>query len=93
MPIARTVALNQGKRSGPSPLPELDIRQQDRPMPWYLRAVELEDGRWSCRHGLHTYDLHADLAECVAHLRLIAQTLGPSELFMHPFEAEATPII
>jgi len=61
-------------------------------MAWYLRAVQLEDGRWSCRHGLHEFDLHHDLVECIKHLRLVAESIGPSEFFMHPYGAEVSRI-
>lgn len=52
-------------------------------MAWFLRAVELPDGQWSCRSGLQEHDLHADLADAIAHLQEIARSLGPSELFVH----------
>lgn len=61
-------------------------------MAWHLHAVQLEDGRWSCRHGRHEFDLHGDLVDCIQHLRLVAESIGPSELFMHPYGAETSRI-
>jgi hypothetical protein len=56
-------------------------------MTWYLRAVELEDGRWACRHGRNEYDLHADLDSAISHLHDLARDLGDAEVFVHPLES------
>lgn len=53
-------------------------------MSWYLRAIEVDDGRWACRHGRHEYDAHPNLSDAVAHLRELAGDLGDVELFAHP---------
>lgn len=55
-------------------------------MTWYLRAIELEDGRWACRRGRDEYDLHADLDGAISHLHDLARDLGDAEVFVHPQE-------
>jgi hypothetical protein len=52
-------------------------------MAWFLRAMEQQDGGWQCRWGSHTYDVHNDLGEALAHLRELATLITPSELFVH----------
>jgi hypothetical protein len=53
-------------------------------MAWHLRALQLEDGRWSCRWGATEYGVHDELTDAVAHLRELARSLGRSALFVHP---------
>lgn len=50
---------------------------------WFLRAIELGDGRWACRRGLEHYDIHDQLTDSLTHLRVVAQTLGPTTIFVH----------
>lgn len=52
-------------------------------MAWYLHVVELGDGRWACRHGADVFDRHAELDEAVDHIRQIASTMPPAEIFLH----------
>jgi hypothetical protein len=53
-------------------------------MPWYFRAVERDDGRWTCRHGRRDYDSHPELAHAVEHLRHLAAEIGDAaEFFVH----------
>jgi len=54
-------------------------------MAWYLRALQHEDGQWSCRWGTTEYDLHDELDEAVAHLQELARSIGTAALFVHPF--------
>ena len=71
-------------RSGLSPLSWLG-RQGDAhaAMAWFYRVVELDDGGgWACRFGRLEYDVHAELAAAVEHLRLIAGS-EPALLFVH----------
>lgn len=53
------------------------------PMAWFLRAIEQIDGRWSCQHGRHVYDVHEELHDALQHLRCIATTMQPAELIVH----------
>jgi hypothetical protein len=53
-------------------------------MSWYFRAIERDDGHWTCRHGLHLYDEHPELAHALQHLReLAAEIGGAAEFFVH----------
>ena len=52
-------------------------------MAWCLRAIEHTDGRWGCKHGLNAYDRHDELPEALDHLRRIAATMAPAELYIH----------
>ncbi|MDP9227232.1 MAG: hypothetical protein M3P18_25965, partial [Actinomycetota bacterium] len=56
-------------------------------MAWWYRVVELEDGRWACRWGLHVYDVHHELAEAIEHCSTIAAGNAPSEVFVHGLDA------
>lgn len=53
-------------------------------MAWYLRAIQLEDGNWSCRWGTLEYDAHDSLDAAVTHLRELSNEIGLSALFVHP---------
>ncbi len=60
---------------------------------WFLRAIELEDGRWECRWGSTEYDAHPDADAAVAHLRDLAGALRPGdsfELFLHHLDGTIT---
>lgn len=61
-------------------------------MAWFLRAIELHDGRWSCRHGAYEYDEHDRLDEAVEHLRQLARELGPARLFAHHHDGVVVPL-
>lgn len=50
---------------------------------WFLRAVEVADGGWVCRHGLTEFDTHHELREALEHLRHLAQDIAPSILLVH----------
>lgn len=52
-------------------------------MAWSYRVVELEDGTWSCRWGLHVYDMHDDLADAIEHCSTIAADNRPSDVYVH----------
>jgi hypothetical protein len=52
-------------------------------MAWFLRAVELPDNAWACRFSGHEYDRHETIEQALEHLRALARTLGPAELFAH----------
>jgi len=53
-------------------------------MAWHLRAVQLENGSWSCRWGTTEYSVHDDLTAAITYLRDLAKSLGRSALFVHP---------
>ena len=56
----------------------------DRPrMAWFLRAIEQTDGSWACKHGRTVFDRHDGLSEALEHLRAIAETIRPAELYVH----------
>jgi hypothetical protein len=59
---------------------------------WFLRAIEQDDGRWACRHGLQHYAVHAELHHAVEHLRVLAIELGPAELFAHHLDGRIETI-
>jgi len=50
---------------------------------WFFRVVELDDGRWACRHGSHEYDTHPALNQAIEHIATVAAENRPAELFLH----------
>lgn len=52
-------------------------------MAWYLRAIELDTGRWACRFGRTEYDTHAEMEQAVQHLTTLATQHRPAQLFIH----------
>ena len=52
-------------------------------MSWFVRAVELGGGRWSCRFGRTEIDTHDDVCAAVAHIRALAAEHQPAELMVH----------
>lgn len=52
-------------------------------MGWFLRAIELDNGRWACRWGLRELDDHGDHESAVAHLREFAREIGNATIFLH----------
>ena len=52
-------------------------------MAWFLRAIEQADGQWACSHGRVVFDRHDELSEALDHLRDVAATMSPVELFVH----------
>jgi len=50
---------------------------------WFFRVIELDDGRWACRHGTEEFDRHDELSDAVGHIRVIAAEHTPAELFVH----------
>ncbi|KRF03486.1 hypothetical protein ASG88_22025 [Nocardioides sp. Soil777] len=68
-----------------------DWRGHDSWMAWFLRAIELADGRWACRRGGHEYDAHESLEHSLGHLSLIAGELGSTKLFAHHLDGRVTP--
>jgi hypothetical protein len=53
----------------------------------YVRAVETDDGSWSCRVGLTEFDQHGRLPDALLHLKAIGtrEAAGrPFEIVMHP---------
>ena len=58
-------------------------------MAWFYRAIEREDGRWSCRHGLSEYDSHDTVEASLEHLRELAAPAGDFTLFVHPLGGKA----
>ncbi len=52
-------------------------------MAWFLRAIEQPEGGWACSHGRTVYDRHEGLPDALEHLRGIAETMVPAELFVH----------
>ncbi|MFL6163309.1 MAG: hypothetical protein ACJ74U_13900 [Jatrophihabitantaceae bacterium] len=58
-------------------------------MAWFYRAIEREDGRWTCRHGLSEYDSHDTVEASLEHLRELAAPAGDFTLFVHPLDGTA----
>lgn len=50
---------------------------------WHLRVFETADGRGSCRWSTTTLDDHDTLDAALAHLRDVADDVGPSRVFLH----------
>jgi len=50
----------------------------------FFHAVEQDDGRWACRHGLQVYDTHANLEQAAEHLRALARAHRPASIYLHP---------
>jgi hypothetical protein len=51
---------------------------------WFYRAVEAEDGTWSCQRGLTLVDEHASLNDALAHLRKLAgEEDAPAYIYAH----------
>ena len=50
---------------------------------WFFRAVQADDGQWSCRRGLQEFDRHPDLAAALDHIRDMAAGLPAVQFFVH----------
>lgn len=62
-------------------------------MAWHLHAVEGEDGRWTCRHGLSVFDSHADRGASIEHLKQLACNFGRgTAIFVHALGASVEQI-
>ena len=59
-----------------------------RRMAWFFRAIEQADGRWACSHGGAVFDRHDELPDALDHLRDIAATMSPAELFVHHLDGD-----
>lgn len=57
-------------------------------MAWFLRAIEQADGLWACSHGRVVFDRHDELSDALDHLRDIAATMSPAELFVHSLDGD-----
>jgi len=57
-------------------------------MAWFFRAIEQADGRWACSHGGAVFDRHDELPDALDHLRDIAATMSPAELFVHHLDGD-----
>lgn len=64
------------RAQGHSPLLAQEVRGGlSLAMEWFVRAVEVDDGRWLCRHGMRVFDCHPSLDEALKHLRNIARRM------------------
>jgi hypothetical protein len=59
---------------------------------WFLRAIQQADGGWDCRYGRTVFDRHDELPEALEHLRDIAATMAPAELFVHRLDGSVQNI-
>jgi hypothetical protein len=50
---------------------------------WFFRAIELDGGQWACRFGRREFDVHAELEQSLAHLRLLAAEYDPVQFVVH----------
>jgi hypothetical protein len=50
---------------------------------WFFRAVQLEDGRWSCRRGIQEWDTHSHLDAALSHLFELAAPFKEASFFVH----------
>ena len=56
-------------------------------MAWHLHAVQSDDGRWMCRHGLSVFDSHPDQPTAIDHLKQLAVELGhDTVIFVHALD-------
>jgi hypothetical protein len=59
-------------------------------MEWFFRVVELEDGGgWACRFGRREYDVHAELAAALAHVKQLAAEYQPAQVVVHRLNGTA----
>jgi hypothetical protein len=61
----------------------METHQDAAGMAWYFRVIEQLDGRWACRHGHQIFDAHSELHDALDHIRALAATALPAELFVH----------
>ena len=61
-------------------------------MAWFFRAIEQADGQWACSHGRVVFDRHDELSDALDHLREIAATMSPAELFVHRQDGSARSV-
>ena len=61
-------------------------------MAWFFRAIEQADGRWACSHGRAVFDRHNELSDALDHLRDIAATMSPAELFVHRLDGNVESV-
>jgi hypothetical protein len=61
-------------------------------MAWIYRAVEQQNGSWTCRHGLREYDSHPTVQAALAHLAELAGVAEPFTLYIHPLRGPARPV-
>ena len=73
---------------GPWSLGSGRLRTDDHRMAWFFRAIEQADGRWACSHGGAVFDRHDELPDALDHLRDIAATMSPAELFVHHLDGD-----
>jgi hypothetical protein len=59
---------------------------------WFLRAIEQADGQWACSHGRAVFDRHDELSDALDHLRDIAVTMSPAQLFVHHLDGAVTQV-
>jgi len=51
-------------------------------MAWHLHAVEGDDGRWTCRHGLSVFDSHGDRLAAINHLKELTREFGHNTVIL-----------
>jgi hypothetical protein len=59
------------------------VRHETRNVAWFFHVVELDDGRWACRHGSLEYDTHAALNDAIEHITTVSASHRPAEMFLH----------
>jgi len=77
---------------GPWSLGSGRLRADALRMAWFFRAIEQADGRWACSHGGAVFDQHDELPDALVHLRDIAATMSPAELFVHHLDGDVKNI-
>jgi hypothetical protein len=50
---------------------------------WFLRVVEEPVGTWTCRFGRDEFDKHPELEVALEHIRELAVSHAPAEVFVH----------
>ena len=52
-------------------------------MALFFRVIELDSGRWACRHGTTEFDQHAHAEGELAHVEALALEQRPAAVYLH----------
>lgn len=86
-PTVSAAGHGYGRRSrslqdvGPFPMP--GGSRQPHVVALFFRVIELDSGRWACRHGNTEYDQHARAEDALQHIETLALEQRPAEIYLH----------
>ena len=49
----------------------------------FFRVIELDRGRWACRHGSTEYDQHSRAEDALRHIETVALEQRPAAIYLH----------